>query len=75
MKKAYFKKILVEAKAIKQHHDKLEECNFDLAKVHRSTIKPKNSLFAKYTKKRVYLTRVLDKILYFKLSKMPLTIT
>lgn len=41
LKEAYLKKVPAEAKAKKQHHDELEECDLDLAKAHRSMTKPK----------------------------------
>ena len=41
LKKVYLKKVLAKAKAKKQHHDKPEKCNLDLAKAYRLTTKPK----------------------------------
>lgn len=48
LKEAYLKKVFIEAKAIKQYHNELEKCS--LAKAQRLIIKPKNLVFAKYTK-------------------------
>lgn len=52
LKEAYLKKVSAQAKIIKQHHNELEKCDLDLAKAHRSTMKPKKPTICRTYKEK-----------------------